>query len=385
MALDTIQQIKQSFEHKKHILITFKKSYGGDALGSAIALKLMFKYLNKQADIVCDDFAIQEKYNFLKYSKHIANHIGHLKQFVINVDIADTGIAELSYDNKDKKLRIFITPQKGYISKEAITTAQTDFRYDCIVVLDTPDLHSLGNIYTKHEEFFYAVPVINIDHKSSNEQFGHINHIVEPASSTSEIMYDILHAIGEEHVDRHIAQALLTGIVAGTMGFREKKVRPQTLTIASKLSEYGADRNFIMKKLFQTKSIHTFRLWGNILSRLEHDPDHKLVWTTLTRDDMVRNNATAHDIHGVVEELITTSEDAHYILVLHEDSDGGQEKTIHGFLKVVPAYDATAMLKKYDAIGDENNAHFHIQGKTLVEAEQEIISHVKEQIKLHSI
>jgi len=378
MSLGPLDQISQLVRDKKRFLITFKKHFDGDALASALATKLILESLGKKVDIVCDRFVLPAQYTFLRNANKVKSHIGDLHQFIVSLDIEKTGVSELSYDVLDDKLRIFITPKTGYITKEALSTAQTEFKYDCIIVLDTPDLLSLADIHANHEDFFYSVPTINIDHKSSNEHFGTVNYIDQPASSTSEMMYTILTHIAEEHFDRTIAQILLTGLIAGTTGFRHKKVRPQTLHIASKLSDLGADRAYIMKRLFQTKSIGTFRIWGAALANLQHDPTHNIVWTTITRDDFKRNNASVHDVYAIIDELITTSPDAQYILVLYEDPQSPEDHPhVQGLLRIIPSKHAAEVMKKYHAVGDEDAATFTIKDSSLTHASRELVDHLR--------
>ncbi|HAT03638.1 MAG TPA: hypothetical protein DCS29_02555 [Candidatus Magasanikbacteria bacterium] len=379
MALNQIEQINKLLEEKKNILIAFKKHLDGDAIGSAIALKLFLEQMNKRVDIVCDDFALPIQYAFLKRSKDIKNKIGDLHQFIITLDIEKTGLSELSYDTKENKLRIFITPQEGYLTPTHVKTSQTEFKYDLIITVDTPDLASLGNVYTNHEDFFYATPIINIDHKSINEHYGAINAIDLPASSSSEIVYNLLHEIKGEYINRHVANALLAGIISGTNSFKKKKVRPQTLNVAGKLVDLGADRSFVIKNLYQTKTIATFKLWGTALSNIEHDKEHNIVWTTLTREDFIRAGAKAEDLNTIVDELITSAPDAQFILLLHENPDNPND--IHGTLRILPAHHATQIMSKYQAQGDEDEATFKITGKNLKDVEEEIVAHIKSEIR----
>ncbi|MFA7314812.1 MAG: DHH family phosphoesterase [Candidatus Magasanikbacteria bacterium] len=378
MALNKIEQFNKTIEDKKNILITFKKHFCGDAIGSALALKLFLEQMEKRVDIICADFVLPSQYTFLKNSQKITNNFEGLSNFVINIDIEKTGISELSYDTKDNKLRIFITPKNGYINKENITTSQSDFKYDLIITINTPDLNSLGKIYTDHENFFYTKPIINIDHQANNEHYGQINIIDLPASASAEIIFDLLQKSKAELLNRQVAQALLTGIIAGTNSFKKNKVRPQTLQVASKLVDLGADRSFIIKNLYQTKSIATFKIWGAVLSHLKEDKETNFVWSTITRDDFVRSGAQKEDLNNIIDELITTSPSAQFILLLNEDPENNQN--ISGTLRILPQYHATEIMKKYDAEGDENETKFNIIGKSLNEVEEEIVRHIKSEI-----
>ncbi|EKE07035.1 MAG: MGPA protein [uncultured bacterium] len=378
MALAKTEQFTKAIEDKKKILITFKKHFDGDAIGSALALKLFLEQLGKHVEIVCADFVLPSQFTFLKHSNKIKSSFDGLNNFIISIDIEKTGISELSYDTKDNNLRIFLTPKNGYINREDIQTSQSDFKYDLIITIDTPDLSSLGNIYTDHENFFYSKPIINIDHQANNEHYGQINIIDLPASTSAEIIFELLQKSQEELINRHIAQSLLTGIVAGTNSFKKNKVRPQTLQVASKLVDLGADRAFIIKNLYQTKSIATFKIWGSVLSHLKEDKTNNFVWSTITRDDFVRSGAKKEDLNNIIDELITTSPSAQFVLLLHEDPDDGEK--ISGTLRILPQHHATEIMKKYSAEGDENESKFEISGKSLHEVEEEIVAHIKNEI-----
>lgn len=208
---------------------------------------------------------------------------------------------------------------------------------------------------------------------------GQINLVDLPASTSSEIVYELLATYKPELITKEIAQALLTGIIAGTNSFKDKKVRPYTLTVASKLVELGADRGFIIEQLFQTKSISTFKLWGAALSHLVFDSGYGIISTTITRDDFVRANAKVEDLSMIINELIGFSPDAKIILVLYEDPTD-VTGAIHGMIRIVPNFHATEVMKKYEAVGDEDNATFSISGTPLKQAEEEIIKHLKKAI-----
>ncbi len=379
MGLYIQQQVIRALEDKKQILITFKKESHGDAIAASLAFKLFVESLGKKAHIASDGFILDERFSFLKGATSISPSLGNLHQFLITMDISKNGLANLKYDIKDEKLRLFITPKNGFYTKDMVRTSQTEFKYDAIVTLDTPSLTSLGSIYAHNEEFFFKTPLINIDHKASNELFGHINLVDIPASTTSEILYELLSSYKPELITTDIATALLTGIIAGTNSFKEKKVRPHTLAIASKLVELGADRSHIIAQLYQTKSISTFKLWGTALSHLTYDSVYGIISTTLTRDDFVRTGATTHELSAIIDELISFSPDAKIILVLYENPNEAIGN-IHGMLKVIPNVHATETMKKYAAEGDEDDATFSISGKNLKEVEEEILSHLKEVI-----
>jgi phosphoesterase RecJ-like protein len=382
MALSLPEQLKTLIENKKHILVTFRKNASGDAIGSAIALALMIERMGRTVDIVSADFVLPKAYAFLPLASRIGNNFSHLQKFIITLDVRESGVEELSYDLKDEKLRIFITPKHGILTRDQVRTAQTDFKYDLIVTLDTEDLSSLGSLYDNNTDLFYKTPIVNIDHNSANEHYGHVNIIDMTATSTAEVLFDTMKQMNEELIDTHMATALLAGMIAKTHSFKTDNVTPRTLATASTLVTLGANREEIVHHLYRTRSIATLKLWGFALSHMQVDHSTGLVWSTITRDDFVRSGATEDDLSDIVSELISSAPEAKVIILLHEhETDHAKSGLIHGLIHTTKGYQARDLASAYDAKGNNAQASFTITGKTLTEAEMLVTEHVRTLLK----
>ncbi len=382
MALETIQQIHQLLEQKNNILITFQKDGKGDAIGSAVALKLFLEKLGKKVDIVVDEFNLPSSFKFLKKTSEIKSKFSHLQKFMIMVDIRETGMEQITYDVKDEKLYICVTPKNGVIDKQNISTAQTDFTYDLIITLDTQDLESIGGIYSNNTNLFYSTPILNIDHNSANEHYGQINFTDITACSTAEILYKLMTKLGDEYINKEISTALLTGMIAHTRSFKTNNVRPQSLVVASKLMSGGADREIIIRHLYHTRSLPSLKLWGQALAHLQYDKSIGLVWTTITRDDFVRSGATEHDLEEIIEELISNSPEAKIILLLHEHPEIKEQHVIHGIVKTQLPFDAKLLTSPFSPKGDNKYVSIVSTGKSLSEFEQDVIDNIRKVVRV---
>ncbi|MBI2989918.1 MAG: DHH family phosphoesterase [Candidatus Magasanikbacteria bacterium] len=383
MSLHIYEQIQKQIEGKKHILICFDKNSKGDAIGSAAAFASFLKQKSQRFDIVSADFALPKEYEFLKETKNIQNALSKARKCILSIDIKNTGLKELSYDLLENKLRIFITPKQGSIHKEQISTAQSEYVYDLIIVLDTPDLLSLGTLYTNNTDLFDRTPIINIDHKQSNEHFGHINLVDITASSTAEIVFALLGRVNGEYINAETATALLTGMIGGTNSFKAENVKTQALSAASELVRLGADRNYIIKNLYRTKSIATFKLWGSVLSHLEYDKNAGLVWSLITREDFARSGAQESDLHAIIKELISNAPEAKVILLLHEHPGSADAGAIHGIVESNGSADALELSKRYKGSGSRQSASFTIEeGKNLKETADEVLDYIRSLLKM---
>lgn len=199
----------------------------------------------------------------------IVSDINNFKNFVISVNVGDIKINEISYDIKEDELNFIINSSGGVFEDKDIRLKTGDFKYDLIFSIGAHDLENLGALYDADPEFFYKVPVINVDYSPKNEQFGQINFIDLTSTSNSEIMFDLMQSIDIKLLDEDIATCLLTGIIDKTKSFKSKNVTPKVLHIASQLMNENARKEEIVSNLFRTKTVTGLKLWGKALARLK--------------------------------------------------------------------------------------------------------------------
>ena len=375
MAQNTTEQIKELINKSKRILITCRRQFSGDGLSSCLALYLILKKLNKNADIVINDFKLPENYKFLPEISQIKSAVKKLKKFIINLDISQTGIEGLNYDIEGNNLRIHLTPKQGVFTPEDLKFQTSQFAYDLIFVVDTPELESLGSLYDHHRDLFYQIPVINIDHAPSNEQYGHINLVDITCASTTEVIFQLINDWQENLIDKETATCLLTGLISKTRSFKTNQVTPEALTTASELINFGANRQEIVTHLYQTKTITSLKLWGKILSRLQSDPESKIVWSKLDMHDFTESGASEKDIAGIVDELITASPLSEVIILFYQT---GIEQT-RILLHTQGTQNAFNLARKFNPEGDKNNVSFTLD-ETLARAEKIVLEEIKSQI-----
>lgn len=374
MELSVNQQIYELIEKSHKIIIALPKNPSTDAIASGLGLFLFLEKIKKNTKVVCNEFELPPHHQFLPKSKEIVSDLTALRKFIISLDVSKARVKELSYSIADDKLNIFITPKSGFFDSRDISTSVSKFEFDLIFVLDSPDLESLGKLYDENTEFFYHTPIINIDHKPTNEHFGQINLIDLVATSTSEIIFELVKEHKENMMDEYMATSLLTGIISKTKSFQSATVTPRSLAIASHLIEQGARREEIIKNLYQTKSIPTLKLWGRTLARLRTDFDNRVVWSLLTREDFVRSEASWQDLEGVVDELIINTPSAEIVLLLYEK----EERKIEVIVNTIKAIDGLSLFRDFRPHGSRNFNKFEIKDNNLIEVEGLILRKIKE-------
>ncbi|PIR95191.1 hypothetical protein COT95_00030 [Candidatus Falkowbacteria bacterium CG10_big_fil_rev_8_21_14_0_10_37_6] len=245
-----------------------------------------------------------------------------------------------------------------------------------MIIVSTPDLESLGDIYHENTEFFFSVPMINIDHHPDNEEYGQINYINITSLATSEVMFELLKNFSKEQIDERIATCLLTGIIAESKSFKIGSLTPKSLVAASQLVEIGADKNLIVKNLYQNRNLNTLKLWGRVLAKLNNEMDGKIIWSSLNKIDFEKTESEPGNLTEVIEELIVNVPEAQVIVLFAEDAK--QNKTLVS-LYATKNINVISIFKEFNPKGDKNMA-FIESAQPLAYLENVIIEHAKKKL-----
>lgn len=310
MELNPADQAASLLRTSRTPLIIIPERPSSDALAGGLALLLVLEKLGKKPKIVSPEFSLPPGHGFLPKSDAVAKNITSLRDFIIKVDVSHTKLDSLSYTIDDDELHIHLTPKNGYYGSEDVKTDAGAFAFDAIVVIDAARLEDLGDLYRQNAEFFYHTPLLDIDHRGTNERYGHVNLVDVVASSVSEIIFDLIKRLGFEAIDEQVATTLLTGIISKTKVFQSRSVTPRSLAVASHLISAGARRDTIIQNLYQTKTLPILKLWGAALTNIKSSVDQKLVWSTITLTDLKRSGASADDAPGVLDELMVNTPSA---------------------------------------------------------------------------
>jgi phosphoesterase RecJ-like protein len=231
---------------------------------------------------------------------------------------------------------------------------------------------------------FYRTPVVAIDYHVSNERYGQINAVDVTATSSSEIVYQLLRQIDENAISKEIATALLTGMIATTKSFKTANVTPQALNVASNLIKLGGERELIIQNLYRTRSLATLKLWGQALTHLKSDTAHGIVSTVITREDFIHSGAEAQDVKGVVDDLISNLPEAKVIVLLYELPHEKELNKVYGLVSSERQHDALLLTRELHGTGDKKQATFCLEGKNLHEHETAIIETIKQALAAKS-
>jgi phosphoesterase RecJ-like protein len=152
-------------------------------------------------------------------------------------------------------------------------------------------------------EVLHSAPlVVNVDHHHDNSRFGAVNLVVADASSTSEIVRDLLDELGVE-LTPEIAEALYIALVTDTGRFQYTNTTPKALRLAAELVEAGADVHKIFQGVYESVQFAKLKLLARALERAEVYEGGRLVISYLLRGDFAEVGAAEPYSEGIIDYL----------------------------------------------------------------------------------
>ncbi|MGZ6005005.1 MAG: DHH family phosphoesterase, partial [Candidatus Saccharimonadales bacterium] len=187
---------------------------------------------------------------FLQPEKTLEKTTDSLRDFIIALDKSKAD--KLRYKIEDKFVKIFITPYHTSLSDKDLEFSQGDFNVDVVLALGVKKRDELDKTIVEHGRILHDATVISINNVPGAD-LGAINWVQTSASGLSEMMVVLSEDLKDEQlpkiVDQQIATCFLTGIVAQTDRFSNAKTSPQTMSLAAKLMNAGANQQLIATKL----------------------------------------------------------------------------------------------------------------------------------------
>lgn len=373
----SIKQIINLIQKSQRIIVMPSSPPDGDSIGSAIACYEVLKKLGKEVSVVCAD-SVPDVLHFLPKNEIIRHKFNPARDFVVTLDCSQKEVDNVRYNVEKDKVNIIITPKSGSFSPEDVLFNYGPTKWDLIITVDTATLGQLGVLYEGNIDFFYNTPVINIDHHASNEYFGKVNLVDVTAASTTEILLNIFQEmeVEEKLIDDDIATLLLAGLITDTGSFQNANTTPKSFAVAAKLLKMGARQQEIIKNIYKTKELSTLKLWGAVLSKLQYDRPHKIVWSTISIEEFLETESKSEDTGGIIDELMSNAPGAEIIVLMKEK----EPDLISCSMRTTsPAINASNLAAHFGGGGHPQAAGFRIKGKSLAEAELIILNYLRKE------
>ncbi|MEN4011292.1 MAG: DHH family phosphoesterase [Chloroflexota bacterium] len=292
-----IQAIRAQINSANRILLTSHIRPDGDAIGSLLGFGLALRQSGKQVVMALSD---PVPHNFL-----------HL-----------TGSADI------------VRSPKG--------------EFDTFITVDSADLKRIGAVCDSRQ------PDIQVDHHITNTGYARLNLIDPEAVATAAILTELLPQMGLE-ISLPVAEALLTGIITDTIGFRTSNMNPQALHLAAALMEKGANLPELYYKGLVQRSFAAARYWGVGLTTLKKKG--RIIWATLTQADRHTVGYNGNDDADLTNLLSSISESDIAVLFIEQ-----KENHVKISWRAQPGWDVSKLAARFGGGGHPAAAGAEVAG-----------------------
>ncbi len=258
---ENINLIKDKLNQAKNIAIVSHENPDGDTIGSAIALALILRKLNKTSYLLIND---------------------NMPEFLSWLPSANEYTV---YEENPEEV------------KKVLDTA------DVLIHVDYNSLSRTGKMedYLKNFNRFS----IMIDHHPSPDNLAVYSFSFPQCSSTAEVLYNFLKlADWTNLIDKNIATAIYVGIITDTGNFTFNSSSPALFHIVAELLEKGIDKDKIYANVFYNFSYDRMKLVGFSLSqRMVFWTEYFTAFIHLYKKDLKQFNHQKGDTENLVNMI----------------------------------------------------------------------------------
>jgi bifunctional oligoribonuclease and PAP phosphatase NrnA len=214
--------------------------------------------------------------------------------------------AKLAFDRLGKDSVMYLGGQTappteyGFLALEELRRELPDDAADRVLLaLDCANAKRMGAA----EELLGRVPLsIDVDHHHDNSRFATINHVVADASSTGEIVRDLMREL-EIALTPEIAEALYVALVTDTGRFQYTNTTPKALRLAAELVEAGVDVQRVFQGIYESVEFAKLKLLARALDRAQVYDGGRLVISYLLRSDFNELGVGEEYAEGIIDYL----------------------------------------------------------------------------------
>jgi phosphoesterase RecJ-like protein len=209
--------------------------------------------------------------------------------------------------------------------REVVTSPPADIAERTAVFLDC------GSLERNPAEAFRrpGMHILNIDHHHDNTRFGTVNLVDPDASSTAEIVWDLMHGLGVQPTPR-IAEALYVGLITDTGRFMYENTGPRAHRMAAELIEAGVEVPRLYRQVYEGVPYGKLALLARGLAKTRRYDNGRLTVTELDACDFAESGAEESYSEGVVDHLRAVEGTAVAVLVRDRinAADGGRKVSL---------------------------------------------------------
>jgi phosphoesterase RecJ-like protein len=301
-----LSEVANALRSHERFVVTTHENPDGDALGSLLATELTLRSMGKEATgYLCGELPLPDEYRFMGLDDLERGDAPEMAgRVLVAVDCANES-------------RLGREPER---------------------ILGTADL------------------VVNIDHHHDNTRFGNVNVIVADASSTGEILRDVIRELGVE-LTPEIAEALYIAIVTDTGRFQYSNTSAKSLRLAAELVDAGADVHRVFQGVYENVAFAKLKLVAKALERARMLEDGRLIVSYLERGDFAEAGAEEPFSEGIIDYLRAVQGAELAALIREPPSNTGPKRRV-SLRTTEEGLDVSAIARKSGGGGHRQAAGF---------------------------
>lgn len=225
------------------ILVPSKAS--GDTVAAACSLYLALIKMGKNVSLSSSKKPNYDLVGVDKFQQTLSTDGNSL---MISFPYTEGSIDKVDYNIQGDYFNLIITPREGYekLDPNKVSFSYTGGKIDFFIVIDAPNLNSLGSIYTDNQNLFTGCEIINIDRHLINSYFGTVNYVDKTSSSISELILNVIKTLKIDF-DKDISTNLYAGIALSTNNFTSYSTNATTFENVAFLLKQGAIKKILKK------------------------------------------------------------------------------------------------------------------------------------------
>ena len=280
--LSKIEELKEVLSSPKKIVVIPHINPDGDALGSCLGWSEYLKLKGHQSTVIAPN-AFPKFYDWMPGSADIVKFSEEPEK--VNDILSDT---------------------------------------DLIFFLDYNDLKRIGDFSAVVEN--HPAKFVMIDHHRQPTDFVDIMFSDHDKSSTSEMVFDVIEALGnKEMITKEIGECLYTGIVTDNGSFRFGSTKKGTHYAAAHLLDSGVEPDVVYSKIYDTNTLDRLHLMGYVLvEKLKQVEGIAAAYISINEEEQARFNFKKGDSEGFVN----------YGLAINGMKAAGFFRESEGYIKV---------------------------------------------------
>lgn len=308
-------KIKEMLAESRNVVITCHTGPDGDAIGSSLAMYEYLKRKGKQVVVI------------------VPNYFPDYLRWMNDADKI------IQYD------------RRRALSKSYFQQA------DLVIALDYNGMYRVDEMQLPLSHC--RCKKLMIDHHENPENFCTIQLSRPDMSSTCELLYRLLIAMGEEkQISLHCAEDLYAGMCTDTGRFTYNSNDPEIYEIIAGLMRKGIDKDKIVRNIYNQYTEGRYRLLGHILlNKLELYPDLHASIFSVSREELKQFRYMKGDAEGFVN-IPLEIKGTKLSISLREDTE---KDRIFVSIRSYDDFSAQEVAEKYFNGG----GHFHAAGGTL--------------------